>query len=107
MARAIRFERVWKRFRLGLTRRRHKRNLRDAVSRDPQRSGLGERTMAKYIWALAGVSFNVDEGEAVGIVGPNGSGKSTTLRLASRVSVPWSGLVRTRGRVGALIELKA
>ena len=107
MAAAIRFEHVWKRFRLGLTRRRHKRNLRDAVSRDPQRAGLGERTMAKYIWALADVSFNVDEGEAVGIIGPNGSGKSTTLRMASRVSVPWSGLVRTKGRVGALIELKA
>ncbi len=107
MAAAIRFEDVWKRFRLGLTRRRHKRNLRDVAMRDPQRAGLGERAAARYIWALADVSFSVEEGEAVGIIGPNGSGKSTALRLASRVSLPWSGLVETKGRVGALIELKA
>ncbi len=63
--------------------------------------------MARYIWALTDVSFTVEEGEAVAIIGPNGSGKSTTLRMASRVSVPWSGRVHTKGRVGALIELKA
>jgi ABC-type polysaccharide/polyol phosphate transport system ATPase subunit len=104
---AIRFEHVWKRFRLGLTRRRRKQNLRDLMTRDPQLAGLADPRLTQYIWALADVSFEVAEGEAVGIIGPNGSGKSTTLRLASRVSRPWSGLIETRGRIGALIELKA
>ncbi|MGH2652497.1 MAG: ATP-binding cassette domain-containing protein, partial [Actinomycetota bacterium] len=104
---AIRLEHVWKRFRLGLTRRRQKQNLRDLMTRDPQLAGLADPRLTRYIWALADVSFEVAEGEAVGIIGPNGSGKSTTLRLTSRVSRPWAGLVETRGRVGALIELKA
>jgi ABC-type polysaccharide/polyol phosphate transport system ATPase subunit len=57
--------------------------------------------------ALAGVSFEVGAGEAVGIIGPNGAGKSTALRLAARITRPTDGVVRVRGRVGALIEVGA
>lgn len=107
MAAAIRFEHVWKRYRLGLTRRRDKRRFQEAGMGDGHQAGLEERGPARFIWALADVSFTVEEGESVGIIGPNGSGKSTTLRMASRVSLPWSGHVETKGRVGALIELRA
>jgi lipopolysaccharide transport system ATP-binding protein len=96
---------VWKRFKLGTSLRDNRRRIAEA-----ERAGRRGRVLesrAPYIWALADVSFRVEEGEAVGIVGPNGSGKSTTLRLVSRVSVPWSGRIATRGRIGTLIELKA
>src|SRR5205085_7403867 len=55
----------------------------------------------------ADVSFDVHDGEAVGIIGPNGSGKSTSLKLISRITDPWSGNVTTTGRVGSLIEIKS
>ena len=57
--------------------------------------------------ALKGVSFRIQEGEAVGIVGKNGSGKSTILKTIAGVYKPTSGQVVVRGKVAALIELAA
>lgn len=57
--------------------------------------------------ALDGVSFEIDEGEAVALLGFNGSGKSTMLKLISGVLRPDEGQVRTRGRVAGLIEVGA
>ena len=57
--------------------------------------------------ALKGVSFEIFEGEMVGIVGRNGSGKSTTLKIIAGVYHPTSGVVRVSGKVAALIELGA
>jgi lipopolysaccharide transport system ATP-binding protein len=58
-------------------------------------------------WALRDVSFDVGEGKTIGVIGPNGSGKSTLLRLIGGVGRPSEGSVRTRGRIGALLELGA
>ena len=57
--------------------------------------------------ALDGVSFTIDEGEAVALLGFNGSGKSTMLKMISGVLRPDAGEVRTRGRVAGLIEVGA
>lgn len=57
------------------------------------------------IWALKNVSFNVQEGEVVGIVGRNGAGKSTLLKILSRITEPTTGEVRIHGRVGSLLEV--
>jgi lipopolysaccharide transport system ATP-binding protein len=108
----VALERVWKRYRIGGARRRRVtrgRRLSSELSLAFERSGLRQRGhhAAGHIWALADVSFDVGEGEAVGIIGANGSGKSTTLRLISRITQPWSGAVRTRGRVGSLIEIRS
>jgi ABC-type polysaccharide/polyol phosphate transport system ATPase subunit len=108
---AVALEHVWKRYRLGLRRKgvSHKRTLAGEVSRALERSGLrgGRDEGARHIWALADVSFEVAEGEAVAIVGANGGGKSTALKLIARITEPWAGRVRTRGRVGSLIEIRS
>ena len=57
------------------------------------------------IWALRNVSFEVEEGEAVGIVGHNGAGKSTILKLLSSITAPTLGEVSIRGRLSALVEV--
>lgn len=58
-------------------------------------------------WALRDVSFAVSPGESLGIVGTNGSGKSTLLKLIAGILQPTLGMIRTRGRVLALLELGA
>ena len=59
----------------------------------------------RTIWALKDVSFEVQQGEIVGLIGPNGAGKSTLLKIVSRITQPTTGRVRLRGRVGSLLEV--
>jgi len=59
----------------------------------------------KEKWALRNLSFEVQEGEAVGIIGNNGAGKSTLLKLLSRITAPTSGKIQIRGRLSALVEV--
>lgn len=66
----------------------------------PQQPPTKER-----FWALKGVSFTVQKGEAVGIIGRNGAGKSTLLKVLSRITEPAEGRVRIRGRVASLLEV--
>jgi ABC-type polysaccharide/polyol phosphate transport system ATPase subunit len=57
------------------------------------------------MWALQDISFEVREGETLGIVGHNGAGKTTLLKLLSRITVPTQGQIKIRGRLAALIEV--
>lgn len=77
------------------------RNLADAAR------GMFQRKQREDFWALKDVSFEVEQGEALGIIGDNGAGKSTMLKLLTRIMDPTKGRIRTRGRVSALIEVGA
>ena len=61
--------------------------------------------VGESIWALNKVSFNIEEGQAVGIIGRNGAGKSTLLKILSRVTAPTSGQVCIKGRIASLLEV--
>jgi len=79
--------------------RRARRNFKDLFSSRARRTRPGE------FWALRGVSFDVRQGEAIGVVGRNGQGKSTLLKLVAEVVLPDEGTVGVRGGVAPLIEI--
>jgi ABC-2 type transport system ATP-binding protein len=79
--------------------RRRNRRLRDLAA------GRGNRRRKGEFWALRDVSFQVGEGEAVGLVGGNGQGKSTLLKLIAGVLLPDEGRLRVHGGVAPLIEV--
>lgn len=58
-------------------------------------------------WVLKGISFQIHQGEAVGLIGQNGCGKSTTLKMLTRILYPDEGTISVKGRVSSLIELGA
>jgi lipopolysaccharide transport system ATP-binding protein len=59
----------------------------------------------EILWALKDVTFEVNQGEVVGILGKNGAGKSTLLKILSRITDPSSGTAQIKGRVGSLLEV--
>lgn len=104
---AVSVEDVSKRFRLG-TIGEHQRlteaissGLKSLFARGTQISG----SASKEFWALQHISFEIEQGEVVGIIGHNGAGKSTLLKILSRIVTPTSGRVGVRGRIGSLLEV--
>ena len=58
-----------------------------------------------YVWALKDINFQIDKGDAVGIIGKNGAGKSTLLKLLSRVTSPTTGVIKYKGKIASLLEV--
>ena len=114
---AIEFENISKQYRLGLVSTRtlsHDLNrwwtMNILRKEDPylkigevnDRSHKGE---SEYVWALRDINFKVEQGDVVGIIGKNGAGKSTLLKILSKVTSPTTGTIKTRGRIGSLLEV--
>jgi lipopolysaccharide transport system ATP-binding protein len=57
------------------------------------------------VWSLKDLNFEINQGEAVGIIGKNGAGKSTLLKLLSRVTSPTTGSIKVKGRIASLLEV--
>jgi len=103
---AVRAEGLRKRYRIG--RREGYRMLRESIADSLHSSlkrGSTRPVEERFMWALDDVSFDVGEGEIVGIIGPNGAGKSTLLKILSRITEPTEGRAEVYGRVGSLLEI--
>jgi lipopolysaccharide transport system ATP-binding protein len=105
MATAISVEGLSKYYRIGQYRNAYG-TLRDSLAAATHRIvRRGRVEPHKDIWALHNVSFEVPEGEVLGIVGRNGAGKSTLLKILTRITTPTEGQATIRGRVGSLLEV--
>lgn len=107
----IKVEGLSKRYRIGKHGLYTYQTLRDTLTNAisaPFRKLLNLKSKTKnseYIWALKDVSFQVKQGEIVGIIGPNGAGKTTLLKILSRITEPTQGYAEIYGRVGSLLEI--
>lgn len=99
---SIVFENVSKRFVLSHTKTRAFQDL--VISKLRGRNG---NSTHEDFWALREVSFEIAEGQMVGVIGPNGAGKSTMLKLIARIIEPTQGKITVNGRLNALIEMAA
>ncbi|WP_258139374.1 ABC transporter ATP-binding protein [Mucilaginibacter phenanthrenivorans] len=68
---------------------------------------VNDRTIkgGDIVWSLNDLNFQIEQGDAVGIIGRNGAGKSTLLKILSRVTAPTRGSVKVRGRIASLLEV--
>jgi lipopolysaccharide transport system ATP-binding protein len=81
--------------------------LRDVISQNIRQwaSINKKQSNIEDFWALRDVSFEVNAGDAIGIIGHNGAGKSTLLKLLSRITEPSTGRIEINGRIASLLEV--
>jgi lipopolysaccharide transport system ATP-binding protein len=100
---AVRAEGLSKLYRIG--RKREKQASLKSLIRGALQTSFGRGSPPPSLWALKDVSFELQEGEVLGIIGRNGAGKSTLLKILSRLSEPTRGRAIVNGRLGSLLEV--
>ncbi len=117
MPTAIKFDNISKQYRLGLVSTKtlsHDLNRwwqtvvlqkEDPYLKIGSENDRSRTADSEYVWALKDISFDVEQGDVVGVIGKNGAGKSTLLKLLSRVTGPTTGTIKAKGRIGSLLEV--
>ncbi|HEY4966658.1 MAG TPA: ABC transporter ATP-binding protein, partial [Puia sp.] len=99
-------ENISKYYRLGvLGSRSFKEDLRDWWTGKNTRYKETDSESPQHIWALQNISFDVAQGEVLGLIGKNGAGKSTLLKIISRITLPTTGRISGNGRIASLLEV--
>lgn len=113
---AIKFENISKQYRLGLigtgtishdlNRWWHTvRGKEDPYLKIGEVNDRTTKANSDYVWALKDISFDVKQGDVLGVIGRNGAGKSTLLKILSRVTSPTTGSIKAKGRIASLLEV--
>ncbi len=116
MALALKAENISKQYRLGqvgtgslshdLNRFWHQiRGKEDPYLKIGDSNDRTQKGNSDYVWSLRDINFEIEQGDAVGIIGRNGAGKSTLLKLLSKVTKPTTGKILTNGRIASLLEV--
>ena len=110
----IKVENISKQYRLGLV---GKSSVKDDIKRlfnkgndknslfETEENDRTTKSSSNYVWSLKDISFELEQGEALGVLGRNGAGKSTLLKVLSRITSPTTGSIKLKGKMASLLEV--
>ncbi len=80
-------------------------NREDPFLKVGQTNDRASKSKSDFVYALRDITFDVEQGDVIGLIGKNGAGKSTLLKLLSRITAPTTGVIKAKGRIASLLEV--